>query len=250
MRDAEWIADLLQHGLLTSSFIPPAPQRDLRELMRYRINLVEERARAVNRLHKTLEDTNLKLGLWQPISWASWREPSLTPCLQGKPTLQPLRSWHEGRMKANRAELEQALVGTLKPHHRFMLTEHLVLIDTLEEAITRATQEIETRVGPPDAGGPSAVSSEEDGLPTEKQTSEEQEDPLPLDWMEAVKLVDTIPRHQCASGARHQHRDWNRHESVQDGSSSRFVGRDGALYHAFEYPWRSQGELERMFLGQ
>ena len=62
MRDAEWIVDLLQHGLLRASYIPPAPQRELRELTRYRTSLVQERARAVNRLQKTLEDTNLKLG--------------------------------------------------------------------------------------------------------------------------------------------------------------------------------------------
>ena len=62
VKDSEWIADLLQHGLLRASFIPSAPQRELRELTRYRTRLVEERAREVNRLQKTLEDTNLKLG--------------------------------------------------------------------------------------------------------------------------------------------------------------------------------------------
>lgn len=62
MKDAEWIADLLQHGLLKASFIPSTPQRDLRELTRYCVSLTEERTRTVNRLQKTLEDTNLKLG--------------------------------------------------------------------------------------------------------------------------------------------------------------------------------------------
>jgi len=62
VKDAEWIADLLSHGLLSASFIPSAPQREWRELTRYRTKLVEERAREVNRLQKTLEDTNLKLG--------------------------------------------------------------------------------------------------------------------------------------------------------------------------------------------
>src|SRR5215468_204273 len=62
VKDAEWIADLLQHGLLRASFIPAAPQRELRDLTRYRTRLVEERAREINRLQKTLEDTNLKLG--------------------------------------------------------------------------------------------------------------------------------------------------------------------------------------------
>src|SRR5216110_186496 len=61
VKDAEWIADLLQHGLLHPSFIPPAPQRELRELTRYRSSLVDERARVINRLQQALEDTNLKL---------------------------------------------------------------------------------------------------------------------------------------------------------------------------------------------
>lgn len=62
VRDAEWIADLLQHGLLTGSFIPPTEQRELRDLTRYRASVVEDRARVVNRLQKVLEDTNIKLG--------------------------------------------------------------------------------------------------------------------------------------------------------------------------------------------
>src|SRR6202049_1162784 len=61
-KDAEWIADLLQHGLLKASFIPSAPQRELRDLTRYRVRLTEERAREVNRVQKTLEGMNLKLG--------------------------------------------------------------------------------------------------------------------------------------------------------------------------------------------
>ena len=60
VKDAEWIADLLQHGLLKASFIPSGPQRELRELTRYRVRLTEEKAREVNRVQKTLEDTNLK----------------------------------------------------------------------------------------------------------------------------------------------------------------------------------------------
>src|SRR5205085_8152208 len=61
VKDAQWIAELLQHGLLKASFIPPAPQRELRELVRYRTHLIEERSREVNRVHKVLEDANLKL---------------------------------------------------------------------------------------------------------------------------------------------------------------------------------------------
>jgi transposase len=61
IKDAQWIADLLQHGLLRASFVPPRPQRELRELTRYRSSLVADRARLVNRIHKVLEDTNIKL---------------------------------------------------------------------------------------------------------------------------------------------------------------------------------------------
>ncbi len=61
IKDAEWIADLLQHGLLRPSFVPPAWQREVRELTRYRMSLGEERSRLINRLQKTLEDANIKL---------------------------------------------------------------------------------------------------------------------------------------------------------------------------------------------
>ena len=193
VRDAEWIADLLQHGLLTSSFIPPAPQRELRELTRYRTNLVEERARAVNRLHKTLEDTNLKLGNVATDIMGKSARAILDALLAGQTDPATLAELARGRMKAKRAELEQALVGTLKPHHRFMLTEHLVLIDTLEEAITRATQEIEARMGPPDPDHQSPVPTGDEGPHEDETTGEDQYERLPLDWIEAVKLLDTIP---------------------------------------------------------
>jgi len=62
VKDAEWIADLVQHGLLKASFIPSGPGRELRDLTRYRVRLTEEKAREVQRVQKTLEDTNLKLG--------------------------------------------------------------------------------------------------------------------------------------------------------------------------------------------
>lgn len=62
VKDAQWIADLLQHGLLTASFVPDQPQRDLRELLRYRTRLVQERTQEINRVHKVLEDANIKLG--------------------------------------------------------------------------------------------------------------------------------------------------------------------------------------------
>ena len=193
VRHAEWIADLLQHGLLTRSFIPAAPQRELRELTRHRTSLVQERARAVNRLQKTLEDTNMKLGDVATDIMGKSARAILDALLAGQTDPVVLAELARGRMKSKRAELEQALVGTLKPHHRFMLTEHLLLIDTLEEAISRATQEIETRMGLPDPDETPPAPSETEALHGEGTLLEKANTALPLTWTEAVTLLDTIP---------------------------------------------------------
>jgi transposase len=146
VRDAQWLAELLQHGLLQPSFIPSAPQRELRELTRYRTSLVEERARIVNRLQKTLEDTNLKLSsVITDLTGVSARA-ILAHLLAGESDPAVLAELAKGRLRNKRAELEQALVGQLKAHHRFMLTEQLGHIDYLDEAIEHLHSEIEERV--------------------------------------------------------------------------------------------------------
>ena len=123
-KDAEWIADLLQHGLLKASFIPSAPQRELRDLTRYRVSLVEERAREVNRLQKTLEDTNLKLG--DVVSDVMGKASSmiLHAIAEGETDPVRLASFAVGRVRASKEELEAALTGKVTAHHRFMLTAH------------------------------------------------------------------------------------------------------------------------------
>jgi transposase len=195
VRDAEWIADLLQHGLLKGSFIPPAPQRELRELTRYRVSLVEERARTVNRLQKTLEDTNLKLGDVVTAIMGKSARAILEALLDGQTDPALLADLARGRLKAKRAQLEEALVGTLKPHHSFMLTEHLALIDTLDEAITRADQEIEHRLDPPP--DPSTGTPAQDQPDLEIQTgtpdADQSETSPELTWKGAVILLDSIP---------------------------------------------------------
>jgi transposase len=148
VRDAEWIADLLRHGLLRGSFIPPAPQRELRELTRHRSTLVAERARSVNRLQKVLEDANIKLaGVATDVLGVSARQ-MLEGLLEGETDTGVLAQLARGRMRDKREQLEQALRGILKPHHRFLLAEHLSHIDYLEEAIARASREIEERLRP------------------------------------------------------------------------------------------------------
>jgi len=200
VRDAEWIADLLQHGLLKGSFIPPAPQRELRELTRYRVSLVQERARTVNRLQKTLEDTNIKLGDVATDILGKSARAMLEALLAGQTDPAVLADLARGRMKAKRAQLEEALVGTVKPHHRFMLTEELVLIDSLDEAIERVSQEIAQRFDPPPDPKTSSESAcqqvkEDQTAPPEVHPGQEEQtrDAQELTWKDAVVLLDSIP---------------------------------------------------------
>lgn len=146
VKDAEWIADLLQHGLLRPSFIPPAPQRELRELTRYRSSLVADRARVINRLQKVLEDTNLKLAsVVTDITGVSARA-ILRAYLRGQTDPQELAQLAVGRLKRKQDQLVQAMVGTVKDHHRFLLLHQLTLIETLDQHITELDQEIATRI--------------------------------------------------------------------------------------------------------
>jgi transposase len=189
VKDAEWIADLLQHGLLKGSFIPLTEQRELRELTRHRTNLVEDRARVVNRLQKTLEDTNLKLGdVATDITGKSARA-ILTAMLDGQTDPTILAELARGRMRAKRAELEQALVGVIKPHHRFMLTELLTQIDMLDEAIRRVGQQIEERMREVERAEENQA--EQTAIPADDQSQESKK--LPLTWAQAIVLLCSIP---------------------------------------------------------
>lgn len=148
MNDATWIADLLAHGLIRSSFVPPAPIQELRDLTRTRRQLVHEVARHVLRLQKTLEDANLKLTqVISNIVGVSGRA-ILHALIAGETDPERLTDLTHGRLKASRADLRDALQGRITDHHRFMLKLHLTHIDTLETAIGT----IEARIG--DALGP------------------------------------------------------------------------------------------------
>lgn len=148
LKDAEWIADLLQHGLLRPSFVPPAWQREVRELTRYRTSLVEERSRIVNRLQKTLEDTNIKLASVASDLMGKSARDMLTALLAGEVDPSVLTELARGRMRSKRDLLSQALQGQLKPHHRFLLSEQLADIDALDEAIERMSKEVAERLRP------------------------------------------------------------------------------------------------------
>lgn len=146
--DAEWIADLLRHGLLKGSFIPSAQQRALRDLTRYRTTLTDERSREVNRVQKVLEDANLKLAsVASNVLGVSGRA-ILDELLAGRTDPATLAELAKGRLREKRALLEQALTGQLKPHHRFLLIQHLSHIDFLDEQIAQLDDEIAEQMRP------------------------------------------------------------------------------------------------------
>jgi transposase len=146
--DAQWLAELLRHGLLQPSFVPDRPARELRELTRYRSSLVRERAAEVNRLQKTLEGANLKLGsVVSDVTGVSARK-MLEALVAGQEDAATLADLAVGQLRGKRAELEQALVGRMSAHQRFMLAQHLTLIDALDEQIAVVGEEIAERLRP------------------------------------------------------------------------------------------------------
>ena len=196
VQDAEWLADLLRHGLLRASFIPPLPQRDLRDLTRQRTNLVQDRARVVNQLQKVLEWATIKLtSVVRDIMGVSARA-MLVAMVEGEADEGVLAELAQGRLRAKQAELEQALVGRLRDHHRFMLARHLIHIDFLEEEIARFDQEIETYIATQTPTAPPTPPAAEltalaNAGPTD--TPPPTAAPTAVPWAEAVELVDTAP---------------------------------------------------------
>ena len=135
MNDSTWIADLLAHGLIRSSFVPPPPIQELRDLTRTRKQLVREIARHVLRIQKTLEDANLKVTrVVSDILGVSGRA-ILQALIAGETDPGRLADLTKGRLKASRSQLLDALHGRITPHHRFMIKLHLTQIEALETAV-------------------------------------------------------------------------------------------------------------------
>jgi transposase len=150
VRDSEWLADLLRHGLLRASFVPARPQREVRELTRYRTTLVRERSAEVNRLQKTLEGANIKLGaVASSLVGRSARE-MIEGLLADAPDPAGLADLARGRLREKLPELERALTGRVGPHQRFLLAQQLAHIDYLDVAIERVSAEIAERLQPED----------------------------------------------------------------------------------------------------
>ena len=199
VKDAEWIADLLRHGLLKGSFIPPLPQRDLRDLTRQRTNLVQDRAHVVNQLQKVLEWANIKLTtVVSDIMGVSARA-MLAAMIGGEEDQAALAGLAQGRLRTKQAELERALEGQMRPHHRFMLVQHLTHIDFLEEQIAAFDHQISSRLDeqvpspppPPAPLGSDDAAAEQHAASMPKAADTAASRAVP--WAEAVTLLDSAP---------------------------------------------------------
>lgn len=146
--DAAWLAELLKHGLLRASFIPPKGQRELRELTRHRSTFVRERATLVNRVQKVLESANIKLAsVATDVLGVSGRA-MLEALIADHLSPAEMAELAHGRLREKREQLTLALEGRVQPHHRFLLTELLCQIDNLDEAIVRFDEQIQAYCAP------------------------------------------------------------------------------------------------------
>ena len=148
VQDCVWLAQLLEHGLLRGSFVPPPPQRELRDLTRYRKVLIQERTREANRLHKVLEDAGIKLAtVATDILGVSGRA-MLHALMQGTTDPVILADLARGTLRKKLPALRQALVGRFRPHHAFMVSQHLGHLDYLDEAIATLCGQIDEALRP------------------------------------------------------------------------------------------------------
>ncbi len=178
-KDCEWIADLLRHGLLRPSFVPERPQRELRELTRYRTTLVGERSAEVNRLQKTLEGANIKLaGVASNVLGVSGRQ-MLEALIAGDTDPVALADYARGKLRDKLPPLRQALTGQVGSHQRFLLAQQLAHIDALDGGIAEVSAEIARRLregrASPDRPAPSSPA------------------PPSLDDADLVQRLSTIP---------------------------------------------------------
>jgi transposase len=158
--DSEWIAELLQYGLLQGSFVPPEPIRELRDLTRYRAKLASDKAATANRVQKVLEDANIKLAsVASDVLGVSGRM-MMRAMIQGVTEAAQLAALAQGRLQSKIPQLTEALRGRVTKHHRSLLELLLKQLDFLESQIEELDRDIEEQV-------------------------------RPFDW--AVQLLDTIP---------------------------------------------------------
>jgi transposase len=148
VNDATWIADLLAHGLIRSSFVPPKPIRELRELTRTRKQLTREIVQHTQRIQSVLQQANVKLDSVISNTLGVSGRRILAAIIGGEEDPEVLASLGSPRLHCSRERLVEALRGRVTPHHRFLLSHHLGLIEKLERTIEQFDQEIERVIQP------------------------------------------------------------------------------------------------------
>ena len=148
VKDSEWLAQLLEHGLLRGSFIPPAPIRDLRDLTRRRKALSRDRGKEITRVAKTLELANVKLGSVVSDIMGVTGRAILKAMIEGEEDPQILAGLARGSLCRKRKELSEVVPGLMRDHHRFLLREQLETIDHLSERIGKLDARIEAVTRP------------------------------------------------------------------------------------------------------
>jgi transposase len=177
--DAEWLAQVMEVGLVRPSFVPARPQRELRDLTRQRANLVRDRTQVLNRLRKVLEDANVKLAsVVSDVNGVSALA-MLRELVAGHTDPSKLAALARGSLRKKTVELEAALAGRFTVHHRFMLLQALTQLDFLDEEIAIFTEEIERRVT------------------AQRETDEAAN---PVSYERAIELWDSIPGINARNG--------------------------------------------------
>lgn len=148
VKDAEWIADLVRHGLIAKSFVPPKPLRELRELMRYRRKLVESQAAERNRLLKLLETANIKLASVASDVFGVSGMAMLKALIGGATSAEAMADLARGQLRRKHAALVLALDGHIEEHHRFLLGLQLGRIETIAQDIAELDRRVTERVQP------------------------------------------------------------------------------------------------------
>jgi transposase len=192
--DARWLAKLMRHGLLQASFIPPAEQRDLRDLTRYRTKLVQERSREVNRVQGVLERANIKLAsVASDIMGVSGRA-ILAALLEGRTDPATMAELAKGRLRRKLPVLEQALTGVVRDHHRRLVAMQLAHIDFLEEQLDTLSADIARLLNELSATPPTPPPADSVGATSAAGSAAAPPPPAPpLTFARAVTVLDTIP---------------------------------------------------------
>jgi transposase len=190
-KDSEWLAELMLHGLLKASFIPPKPQRTLRDVVRYRTTVIQDRARVINRVQKLLEGANIKLASVATDIMGVSARAMLAEIVAGQTDAALMADLACGKLRNKLPELQKALTGLVEPHHRFLLAQQLAHIDFLDEEVEALSAEIERQLAA--MSGPSGSAGPETGASSTEEVADSTEPEPPLTWNEAVALLDTVP---------------------------------------------------------